>query len=72
MSDPDYDQAAKPDTTHSDAPPPADLGRIEQDLADVEVALARLADGTYFVDEVSGTTIPDDVLDRNPLARRAG
>ncbi len=50
-----------------DAP---DLDAIARDLADVETALARLADGTYWTDEVTGEPIPDTVLDERPTARR--
>jgi len=49
---------------------PPDLDRIERDLADVEEALARLDTGTYWTDEVTGEPIPNEVLERNPLARR--
>ena len=49
---------------------PPDLDRIERDLADVEEALARLDAGTYWTDEVTGEPIPNEVLERNPLARR--
>lgn len=52
--------------------PPLDLDRIERDLAGVEAALARLDDGTYWTDEVTGRPIPDDVLAADPVARRAG
>jgi RNA polymerase-binding transcription factor DksA len=48
-----------------------DLDAIEHDLTAVEVALNRLADGTYWTDEVTAQPIPDDVLVHNPLARRA-
>lgn len=47
------------------------LDEIEQDLADVETALARLEAGTYWTDEVSGQQIPDEVLAKRPTARRA-
>jgi RNA polymerase-binding transcription factor DksA len=50
---------------------PAELDQIEHDLADVDVALRRLDDGTYWTDEVDGAPIGDDVLEANPLARRA-
>jgi hypothetical protein len=53
-------------------PPPADLERIQRDLADVETALGRLDDGTYFLDEVTGEPMSDEVLAANPLARRVG
>lgn len=49
----------------------ADLDQIEQDLADVETALARLEAGTYWTDEVTGEAIPDEVLAQRPTARRA-
>jgi RNA polymerase-binding transcription factor DksA len=50
--------------------PPLDLDAIEQDLADVEVALARLDAGTYWTDEVTGAELPNDLLAANPTARR--
>ena len=49
---------------------PLDLDAIERDLADVEVALARLDAGTYWTDEVTGAPIPHDLLAANPTARR--
>ena len=48
-----------------------DLDAIEVDLRNVEVALTRLADGTYWTDEITGQPIPDDVLVQDPTARRA-
>ena len=60
----------------SDAQPSAaepavlDLDAIEHDLAGVEVALARLDAGTYWTDEVSGQPLADDLLHRQPTARR--
>ena len=48
-----------------------DLDAIERDLDDVETALARLAEGTYRVDELTGEPLPDELLERNPTARRA-
>ena len=50
--------------------PPLDLDGIEQDLADVEVALARLDAGTYWTDEVTGAELPHDLLAAKPTARR--
>ncbi|MGZ4674047.1 MAG: hypothetical protein ACXV5U_05330 [Ilumatobacteraceae bacterium] len=50
--------------------PPLDLDAIEQDLADVEVALARLDAGTYWTDEVTGAALPHDLLAADPTARR--
>ena len=56
--------------------PPAELAEIdvvsiEADLDGVQTALTRLADGTYWTDEVTGEPIPADVLAADPLARRA-
>ncbi len=48
-----------------------DLDEVDLDLQGVEIALERLDDGTYRTDELDGRPIPDDVLERNPLARRA-
>jgi RNA polymerase-binding transcription factor DksA len=52
-------------------PTNVDLDRIEQDLADVETALARLEAGSYWTCEVTGAEIPDTVLAVSPTARRA-
>jgi len=49
---------------------PLDLDAIERDLADVEVALARLDAGTYWTDEITGADLPPDMLAANPTARR--
>ena len=43
------DHAAPPELRAADAER-ADLDRIERELRDVETALARLADGTYWAD----------------------
>ena len=48
-----------------------DLAAIEADLDGVQAALTRLADGTYWTDEVTGEPIPADVLATDPLTRRA-
>jgi len=48
-----------------------DLDAIEQELAGVEVALARLDAGTYWTDEVTGEPLPADLLVQHPTARRA-
>jgi hypothetical protein len=53
------------------APSGVDLGRVSADLDGVEAALARLDDGTYWTDEVTGEPIPDDMLVADPVARRA-
>ena len=47
-----------------------DLEAIERDLADVEVALARLDAGTYWTDEVTGVELPRELLEVKPTARR--
>ncbi len=49
---------------------PADLDAIGADLVDVETALQRLDEGTYWTDEVTGEVLPDDLLATNPVARR--
>ncbi len=43
---------------------------IGAELADVEVALARLANGTYWTDEVTGAELPDELLAATPIVRR--
>jgi RNA polymerase-binding transcription factor DksA len=48
-----------------------DLDAIERDLADVEVALARLDASTYWTDEVTGAELPSELLAANPTARRS-
>ncbi|MGA2521163.1 MAG: hypothetical protein ABSG81_10135 [Acidimicrobiales bacterium] len=45
------------------------LDAIEQELADVERALARLDDGTYGSCEVCGNVLDDAELSRVPAAR---
>jgi DnaK suppressor protein len=48
-----------------------DLDAIETDLADVEIALARLESGTYWTCEVRGAPLDDELLAAHPTARRA-
>ena len=60
----------RPTGTTATPAEPVDLDAVERDLAAVEVALSRLADGTYWTDEVTGEPITDDVLTHDPLARR--
>jgi len=48
-----------------------DLDAVERYLADVESALSRLDDGTYWTDEISGEPLDDDPLAEQPTARRA-
>ncbi|MDO9175652.1 MAG: hypothetical protein Q7V62_12675 [Actinomycetota bacterium] len=66
------DDIATPEPSATAAPAaPLDLDRIERDLADVEVALARLDAGTYWSDEVTGADLPGDLLAAQPTARRS-
>lgn len=46
-----------------------DLDTIEQDLADVETALARLEAGTYWTCETTGQELPNELLASQPTAR---
>ena len=46
------------------------MARVEHDLTAVEAALSALDDGSYWIDEVTGEPIPDEVLAANPVARR--
>ena len=50
--------------------PGLDLDAIARDLADVEVALARLDAGTYWTDEVTGAELPAELLATRPTVRR--
>jgi RNA polymerase-binding transcription factor DksA len=43
---------------------------MERDLADVELALGRLENGTYWTDELTGAAIDSSHLAENPTARR--
>jgi len=74
-------QPAAPETVPVPAPvavpaaePPAgtplDLDAIETDLADVEIALARLESGEYWTCEVTGQPLSDELLAAKPTARR--
>jgi len=70
----DAPEAAAPTAaTAATAATPAvalDLDGIERDLADVEVALARLDAGTYWTDEVTGQPLDEAHLAEHPTARR--
>jgi hypothetical protein len=57
----DLDPGIRPDAAPlSEATsPPLDLDEIERDLRDVESALARLADGTYFSEDRASVTDTD-------------
>lgn len=48
-----------------------DLAAIEADLADVEVALARLDAGTYWTCEVTGQPLSEELMAAEPTRRRA-
>lgn len=65
-------EAATPTPTEAALAPVTepDLERIAGDLADIEQALDRLSDGSYWTDEITGETIPDEVLAEDPTARR--
>jgi RNA polymerase-binding transcription factor DksA len=45
------------------------LEQLEAELEEIEAALARLDDGTYGVDEVTGEPIDPERLDALPTAR---
>jgi RNA polymerase-binding transcription factor DksA len=49
---------------------PLDLDAIERDLADVDAALTRLDNDTYWVDEVTGQPLSAELLAAQPTARR--
>jgi len=49
---------------------PLNLDDMERDLADVELALGRLENGTYWTDELTGAPIDAAHLAENPTARR--
>jgi RNA polymerase-binding transcription factor DksA len=49
---------------------PLNLDDMERDLADVELALGRLENGTYWTDELTGAPIDSSHLAENPTARR--
>jgi len=67
----DTDHEESTGTDHQESPGEIDVAGIEADLDGVQAALGRLADGTYWTDEVTGEPIPTDVLAVDPLARRA-
>jgi RNA polymerase-binding transcription factor DksA len=70
----DLAQHRPPDDVQNDpvaAVVPLDLDAIERDLADVEVALARLDAGTYWSDEVTGEPLSAELLAEHPTSRRS-
>lgn len=70
-ADPQPGQQAATSQADSSTEMPVDLDAIERDLTAVEAALGRLADGTYYTDEITGAPLPDDLLAADPTARRA-
>lgn len=58
------------DTSSTPTTEEVDLDAIERDLHAVETALDRLADGTYWTDEITGAPIPEHILADDPTARR--
>ena len=68
--EPVTDSALDGTQSADDAAPTPDLDAIEADLDGVQSALGRLADGTYWTDEVTGESISAATLDADPLARR--
>ena len=56
--------------THVNPESPLDLDTMERDLADVEFALGRLDNGTYWNDEITGEPIEPGHLAAHPTARR--
>ena len=63
---------SEPDDLASSEPPAPDLDLdlVERDLADVELALARLDSGEYWRDEITGAPLHDALLAERPTARR--
>lgn len=66
----EIDPADPNPATEEPSVPLVDLETIATDLADVEIALARLANGSYWADEVTGAPLPDELLASSPTARR--
>jgi len=62
---------AQPIVAEPAAGTPLDLDAIETDLADVEIALARLESGEYWTCEITGQPLPEALLAARPTARRA-
>jgi hypothetical protein len=59
-----------PPTEAATAPPAIDLDRLADELAGVEAALARLDDGSYWTDEITGEPLDEQLLADDPVARR--
>ena len=58
-----------PVAVSADAGDGPEADALEGEVADVERALARLAEGTYGTCEVCGTRLPPALLDERPAAR---
>lgn len=54
------------------APDLASLAKIEGELSEVEVALARLDEGTYGTCHICGSAIDDERLEAEPTATTCG
>ncbi|MGI8759457.1 MAG: hypothetical protein ACR2K0_09140 [Acidimicrobiales bacterium] len=70
-----FEQPAPPEEAGAELPPlatPAELDRVEADLAGVEQALARLDAGTYGTCEVCASPLDDQFLATTPTALRCG
>ena len=63
-------QAPTPTMTQMNPDSPLDLDAMEQDLSDVEKALERLDNNSYWTDEATGAPIEANYLAQNPTARR--
>jgi hypothetical protein len=63
-------QAPTPTMTQMNPDSPLDLDAMEQDLSDVEKALERLDNNSYWTDEATGSPIEPSFLVENPTARR--
>jgi DnaK suppressor protein len=50
----------------------AALALAEADLADIELALDRIDNGSYGTCEVCGAVLPDEELESSPAARACG
>jgi hypothetical protein len=70
VDEPDEPAATEPPAPARPAAPTLDLEQIERDLEGVAMALARLDDGTYWTDEVTGEPLVDELLVADPVARR--
>jgi hypothetical protein len=63
-------QAPTPTMIQMNPDSPLDLDAMEQDLSDVEKALERLDNNSYWTDEATGAPIEPSFLEENPTARR--